>query len=240
MKFLKDLKKCYLEFLLKLVKKKDKEDLLYKSSTTKRTMNSSATLKLSTQTEQKKKEIDETLENLIKEYINTPEKLMKYMLNQGMKVYQLKNANKLLLKLGEQEGFITPLRGKKALTLNMFLSSILEKKINISFKTGEMFIFNDGKVEIYTLARALYKYYGFKRNMPGYDYKSQEIYKKVYRSDSNKKSIFGGFSLNQLYACKEAMARDMESINFAISLSEKYAGSKNVLKKLQDDNSANI
>ena len=76
--------------------------------------------------------------------------------------------------LKEEEGFITPLKGFKAIALN----AILNKSFGLT--TKEMIVLDISPVEIYTVARALYKYYGFKKNLPGYDYKSQETFKKVY------------------------------------------------------------
>ncbi len=213
---------------------------VYKNSTTTRTMNSSATLTFSTKTEEKKKTLEEFMDNLLKDYMDSPEKLLKYMKKEGMKVYKMKQADKILDRIGEQEGFLTPLKGLKALILNFILGIMVEKKLIISFNTSEMFIFNDTETEIYTLSRALYKYYGYKNNLPGYDYKSQEIYKKIYKKDPNQKGLFNKFSLKDMYACKDAMARNLEAINYTVNLAERYEGSKKALQKIKDDNSANI
>jgi len=220
--------------------KKNNKDIFFKNSTSKHAMTSSCTLKLSTETEKQKKLINEELKNLIKKYINTPEKLIQYMQLKGMKVYKFRNASKILEKLGEEEGFLTPLKGIKALILNLVTGILFENKIKICFSTKEMFIFNIDNTEIYTLARALHKYYGYKKNLPGFDYKSQEVFKKVYNNSKNHSSPFDKCSIKQMYACKEAIARDLESINFTIELSVEYERSQKALCKIKDTNSANI
>ena len=159
----------------RLFKKKNNKDTLYNISTTKHSMNAGCTLKFSVETEKKKKEINEELKALVTKYINTPEKLIKYMELKGCRVYKIRNANKFLPKIGEEEGFLTPLKGIKAIIINMLIGFVYEGKLKINFSTKEMFIFNIGEIEIYTIARALHKYYGYKNNLPGYDYKSQEI-----------------------------------------------------------------
>ncbi len=215
-------------------KKKSIQSVFYKNSTTKHSMNASCTLKLSTSTEQKRLEIDDKLTKLLKRYINSPEKLMQYIKMQGIKVYKLKDAEKILSWINEDEGFLTPLKGLKALYLNFILNK------RVKFNTSAMFIFNTENVEIYTVARALYKYYGYKSNMPGFDYKSQELFKKLYNSRKNKSAQLSEYTISDIYACKEAIARDLESVNFTIKLSIEYERAKKALNKLKDTKSANV
>lgn len=215
------------------------QNIFFKSSTTKHSMNSSCTLKFSTETEKKKKEINEKLKVLIKKYINNPEKLMQYMQLKGLKVYKFRNADKILKKFGEEAGFITPLKGIKAVCLNLIIGLLYESKLKFGITTKEMFIFNIDNTEIYTIARALHKYYGYKHNLPGFDYQSQEIFKKVY-GNRNHTAVLNDSSIRDLYACKEALARDLESINFTIELSVEYENSKKALEKIKQTDSASI
>lgn len=228
--------------LLKILVKKKKlsESVFYKNSTTKCSMNSSCTLNLSSETEKKKTEINNKLKPIIKKYINHPEKLLQYMQLEGMKVYKFNNAGKILAKLGEEEGFLTPLKGFKAFIINLIIGFSFEGKLRISFTTKEMFIFNIDNTEIYTIARALHKYYGYKEKLPGFDYKSQEIFKKAYNSRRKAISPLDKCTIKEMYACKEALARDLESINFTIDLSVEHERSKKALDKLVNENSTNI
>lgn len=219
----------------KLIKQNNKIQSLvsFNNSTTKHAVNSSCTLELSTKTNEIKKELYQEVKNKIKKYINTPEKLLQYLQLKGVKVYRIKNAEEVLSKIGEEEGFITPQRGMNAITLNFIV------KKQIGFTTKEMMIFDLDKIEIYAVARALYKYYGFKRKLPGYDYKSQEIFKKIYSKRKNSQDAFANCSIKEIFACKEALARDMESINFTVELSNEYQNARAALKKLKE-NGTNI
>lgn len=241
MGFLKNFSFLYKLFLNEKNKKLNERKLFFKSSTTKQLMTSYCTLKLSAETESKKKEINLRLKTLVKKYINSPEKLIQYMKLKGYNVYKFRGADKLLAQFGEEEGFLTPLKGYKAFVLNFVIGILFEQKIKIKFKTEEMFIFNVGTTEIYTIARALHKYYGFKSDLPGFDYKSQETFKKVYQNSKYKNvTPFATCTVQDMYACKEAIARDLESIRFTIDLSVEYERSKKALNKLKETNSTKI
>ena len=137
---------------------------------------------------------------------------------------------------------MTPLKGVKALIINFIIGIFYEEKIKVDFSSKEMFIFNIGNTEIYTIARALHKYYGYKNNLPGFDYKSQKIFKKVYGNlhSGHSLPLANCSSLKDLYACKEALARDLESINFTIELSVEYERARKAMGILNSTKSANI
>lgn len=221
-------------------KKKHISNTYYKNSTTKYSMNSGCTMELSSATAKKKEEINSELKEIVKKYFNTPEKLIQFIKASGGKVYRIRNAEKFLSKIGEEEGFLTPLKGIKAIIINFMIHIYYKEPFKFSFKTKELFIFDVNNTEIYTIARALYKYYGYKNNLPGYDYKSQEIFKKVYNTKRHHSSPFGECSVEEMYACKEAIARDMESINFTIALSVEYENAKKAALKLESAGGANI
>lgn len=206
----------------------------FKSSTTKRVINSCCSMKLSSATEIKKKELHDNLKVLVKKYINAPEKLIQYLKTQGITIYKVPFAEKILNSMGEEEGFLIPLKGYKAIILNLIIGACCENKFKLSAKTKEMMVFNKGIIEIYTIARAAYKYYGFKNQLPGYDYKSQNVFKRAYSKRNKETSPFASCSIQDMYACKEAIARDIESINFTIELSTEYENAKRALKKVQE------
>ena len=233
------LTKKYLIFIINKLKN-IRQNVYFKNSTTKYSMNSSCTMELSSKTKQKQEEINTEVKTIVKKYFNTPEKLIQYIKAQGAIVYKINNAEKILNKFGEEEGFITPLKGIKAFLINLIIGFSLQQGINIKFKTNEIFIFNTNNTEIYTVARALYKYYGYKNQLPGYDYKSQETFKKLYNQKRHHSSPFENCSIEEMYSCKEAIARDMESINFTIELSKEYEQTKKAAKKLITESSINI
>lgn len=231
--------RIYKRWLVKCRRKHKAASTFFKSSTTKRMVTSCCSLTLSAETEAKKKALHEKLKVLVKKYINTPEKLIQYLKVQGVVIHKIPFAEKILSWIGEEEGFIIPLKGIKAMALNFFVGLLSEKRIKISAKTTPLMVFDNKGVEIYTIARAAYKYYGFKNEMPGYDYQSQTVFKKVYNKRKNSVSPFATCSIQDMYACKEAIARDIESINFTIELSVEYENAKKALKKMKEQ-SANI
>lgn len=214
--------------------------VVFSGSTSKHAMNANCTLSLTSKTEDKKKEINAKVKTLVNKHMDNPEQLLRHLILKGLTVYKLPKAEKILAKLGEEEGFLTPLKGFKALYLNFIIGLVLYKKPIFKFTTKEMFIFDKGSTEIYTIARAIHKYYGFKNNLPGYDYNTQEKFKKVYRLSKNSNYNFSDCTIKDFYACKEALSRDLESINFSIELSVEYERSKKALNKLKETNCTTV
>ncbi len=226
--------------LNKISRKNILEPQVYTSATTKRSMNTGCTLELSGTTEELRKKIDFELKNLMKDYFSNPEKLITYIKTQGITIYRFANADKLLKKLGEEEGFISPLKGMKALIINLIIGIIYENKIKIKLTTSPMLVFSTGSTEIYTIARALYKHKSYISNMPGYDYKSQELYKKSLRRKNQRKSTLSKYTIKEIFACKEAVARDIESIKYTLELSEEFDKYKKAMKAIAEKNSAQV
>lgn len=218
------------------IRKKLVQSFQFKSSTTKRAVGANYTMEFTTETKKKIEELEAEVKGIVKQYFKTPEELINLLKDYKLDIYRIKNAEKLLNKIDEEEGFIIPQKGIKALMLNNLIGVAKKKMPKISLKTPAMFIFDVNNVEIYTVARALYKYYGYKNELPGYDYKSQRAYKT---SKKRKKNTFKGFKPEEIFGCKEAMSRDMESINFTINLAVEYENSKKAAKKITDDG-ANI
>lgn len=208
----------------------------YSGSTTKRAIGSNYSVEFSLETKKKKEEIDAKVKEIVLKYFKSPEELINHLKTYKINIHRIPYAEKVLERFQEEEGFIVPLKGKKAFMLNNLLRLMDEKGPQFKFKTEPIFVFDVKNVEIYTVARALYKYYGFKNNMPGCDSRSQELYKMT---SHRKSDMFKGLSPQEIFACKEAMSRDMESINFTVSLSVEYENSKKASKKITDDG-ANI
>ena len=216
MTFLDKIKNKLINYLVSKKKKtKHSSSISVSNSTNKYSMNSSCTMALTSTTEAKKQKIYEEVKKVVVDYFNTPEKLIQYMKARGCKVYRIKNAEKLLAYIHEEEGFISPLKGYKALFVNLLISLCSSEKMNLKMSSRELFIFDEKGTEIYTIARAYFKYVGFKNQLPGYDYKSQETFKKMYQK-KNTPAPFNNCSINDMYACKEAISRDLESINFTV------------------------
>lgn len=209
----------------------------YKSSTTKRAIGANYSVEFTQETKKKIEELEQEVKSIVKAYFKNPEGLIKYLEHYKFKIYRLNNAEKRLKPFNEEEGFIIEKKGLNALSFSNMISFFVNMKLSFSLKTEPMFVFDTKNVEIYTVARALYKYYGYKNNLPGYDYRAQTAYKKV---KSRKKDLFKGMSPQDVFACKEALSRDMESINFTINLSVEFENAKKAAKKITNDGGANI
>ncbi len=173
-----------------------------------------------------KRKVTEEIAPIIKENIKTPEKILDYIEKNGTKVYRLKNAKKILSAIGEQEGFITPIRGMKAVYLNFSLRG------KFSTRTDEMFVLNNSEIDIYTMAHQFYKWCGWKAKMPGYDNQTQENFKKVWLF--NKDVNIQNLTYKELANLKEAIHRDIEAIDFVIKLAQENEGIKKGFNNIQN------
>lgn len=211
------------------------------ASSSKYALTAGCTMELSSNTAAKKDEINKKLNKLVKKYIDKPEKLIQYIQLQGIKVYKIQNAEKLLQLFGEEEGFITPIGGIKGVLFNTVLSAA-SGKFKLCFKPEAVFVFKSKNTEIYTIARALHKYYGFKNGMPGFDMHSQSVFKKIYNRRKSKcaDAQLDNTSFKDIILCREALKSDLDSINFALRLSLEHAQAKKALDKIAREKSAKI
>ena len=175
--------------------------------------------------EQRKKEIEKKVENIVKKAKNNPYRLIAYIEKQGTNVYRINNADKILAPINETEGFITPKKGIKALYLNL----VLFKKLSLKF--DECFILRNLSLDPYCTIHQFYCWYAFKSGFAGYEYEAQENLKKVLYSN-NRKEKLNSLSLSEIIASKEAIKREIEALDFVINLSKNTEGSKKAFEKL--------
>ncbi len=219
-------------------KYKNHSNVVFSNSTTKMSMNSACTLKLNSKTEDNKSKINKAAKEIILKNVKTPEKILEFIEQKGTKVYKTNHAGAILCATGEEEGFITPLKGIKALYVNFLIGILVEKKLNISFATKEMFLLRDMPLDIYIMSHHFHKWYGYKMKLPGYDHKTQEKFKRIYKTLND--SEISQFSLAEVISIKEAVARNVESIDFVLNIAKEYEGSKKSLNKILAQQGANI
>ena len=174
----------------------------------------------------------EKVEKLIEKYINNPEKLFEYIKGAKTPIYKIKNADKILAKIHEFEGFILPQKGFKALYLNL----ILNKKI--SFKTPEMFILRNGKLNVYAFIYQFYNWYCYKMKLSGYDIDTQENFKHVFEICETTK--INELNYKEILNLKSAIKRDIEAINFVKKMAQKFTMAQKNLDKIKQGQSVNI
>ncbi|MBR1908300.1 hypothetical protein IJ818_05135 [bacterium] len=196
----------------------------FTNSTSKTVLTKDYTVNFSSETEKNKQKLKDEVTLILKEFNNDVDKILGYIELEGTKVYNLKFAEKILKLIGEEKGFITAIDGFKAFVLNL----ILEKKI--SFKSEDIFVVEDKNVEPYSLIHQFHKWYAKKLNLPGFDKKSQKIFKKYLKNDKDVSKL----KMEEIVSLKEAIARDTDAINFVVDLAKNSEGSKEALKKIVD------
>ena len=149
-----------------------------------------------------------------------------YIKGANTPVYKIKNADKILSLINEQEGFILPQSGFKALYLNI----VLNKKI--SFKTKEMFVLRNMEVNSYAIAYQFYNWYGYKMKLDGFEQETQKKFKNIFEiCETNK---IDELSFEEILELKSAIKRDIEAIDFVKNLAVKNQMAKKNLQKIKE------
>lgn len=196
----------------------------------KRHFTNGCTLDLNSMADAEKQELEDKLNNLLKTYEYNPSRILDYIKSQGTKIAYLKDAKKILNAICENEGFILPQTGLKAL----YLSFAVNKKI--SFKTEGMFVLSHGEINKYYFIYHFYNWYAFKNGIAGMDTESQELLKKYLYTPSDTKEL----QLEEIYKLKDAIRQDKASIEFVIKLCRNYDGAKQALAKMHNEGSAKL
>lgn len=198
------------------------------NSTTKTHTQAGIKLTLNSKTEQNKKKVNDEVKEIITKNLKTPNALLAYIEENGTKVFRVPYAKKLLILVGEQEGFITPTTGINAFVLNLILNH------KFAFKTEPVFVLGTGQINIYNMAHQFHKWYGYKTGLPGFDEAAQEKFKKIfdYEIDANVELL----SYEEILSLKEAIHRDIEAIDFVIKLAKENDGAKKVFNNIKEKN----
>lgn len=203
----------------------------YTNSSTKTHINASETLTITSETNKILDTITSEVINIVKTCETDPKKLLDFVQNHGTPVYKIKNADKLLKRIKEEEGFISPISGLKAFYLNFFTALLSKKRLKFSFKSEAMFVLKDAEPSIYFILHQFYLWYGYTKGLPGYDEKSRSLLKA--HIDVMSESDVNGMSVEEIIGLKEAIARDREAAEFVIQLAKESSGAKKALEKMQ-------
>lgn len=192
-------------------------------------INSCATLELNSKNQTTKTKLENDVKIILKKYSNDPEKLLNFVQKNGTKVYKIPFAKKLLAIVGFEDGFIGETSGFKAFYLNCIISAFSKEKKAISFNTKPMFILNNSTPDKYYTIQQFHKWYAMKLNLPGFDAQSQTNFQKFLNApDSNIKEL----GIDEILGLKDAIARDVEAINFIVDMAKSNEGSQNAMKKV--------
>jgi len=201
----------------------------YGKSTTKALLAKSDSVRLTGQTEKNKQKLDFDVKSVIKKYANDPEKLLKFVAKKGTHVCKIPHAKVLLGVIGYEEGFIGHLTGFKALYLTVVLT-ILAQQVGISLNTKPMFVLSNKPVDSCNMIQQFHKWYAMKLNLPGFDAEAQQNFQK-FLGDTKDEDI-KSLSLDEILGLKEAIARDVEAINFVVEMAKSIDGSRQAMCKI--------
>ncbi len=215
------------KFLLKKYKRnKAKTMLLGKCAGKKIISINGATLTIDNGAEERKAINQQKIQKIVERCLENPEMFFDYIKGANTPVYKIKNADKILSLINEQEGFILPQSGFKALYLNI----VLNKKI--SFKTKEMFVLRNMEVNSYAIAYQFYNWYGYKMKLDGFEQETQKKFKNIFEiCETNK---IDELSFEEILELKSAIKRDIEAIDFVKNLAVKNQMAKKNLQKIKE------
>lgn len=218
----------------KLLRKKSGRGLksVFTNASSKRVFVKGASLELTSKTEKAKQKLENDVKVILSKYSNNPEKILDFVQRSGTNVHKIKHADKILKLIGVETGLIGKTKGIKALCLNIILSVFTNEKVKLSFKTEPMFIIKTSMPDNYTTIQQFHKWYAMKLNLPGFDSESQDNLNKFLLND---KASVKNLSVDEILGLKDAIARDVEAINFVVNLAKSTSGSKKAFNKMVTD-----
>ena len=202
------------------------------NKTSKTILSSNVTVTLNAQTEKNKELVLNTVKEIVSGVKNNPNLLLEYIKTHNTKVIKLPNADKILALINEDEGLVCELKGWEALYINILTDN------GFSFSSEPMFLLREGEIDAYYMLHQFYKWFSLYRGLPGFDYKSQKLFRK-YLNAADTKGL-ENLTLDEMTGLKEAIARDNEAIDFTVNYAKSIEGSKNILEKIKTDGGANI
>lgn len=185
-------------------------------------------LSLETLAESEKQKMEAELSLILKTYNYEPKDVLNYIKSHNTNVFYIDNP-KSLHSIGENEGFIYPQKGARALYLSLLTSR------TFALHTEEMFILSKGEINKYYFIYHFYNWYSFKHGVAGMDSESQELLKK-YMFDATEEDM-SKLQLADIYKLKDAIKQDKASIEFVFKLCREYEGAKQALDKLKSGGS---
>ena len=231
MSFLKNFVYFILSFQEKMLTKNLKRTLWAKpSSKRKKYYGKGVLLSLDTLAESEKNKMEEELSLILKSYGYEPKEVLEYIKKHGTRICYIESA-KPLNSIGENEGFIYPQKGAKAL----YLSLLLDKRFR--FNTEEMFVITKGEINKYSFIYHFYNWYAFKHGIAGINGETQVLLNKYLYEDGEDE--IKKLQLSDIYKLKDAIKQDKAAIEFVFKLCRNYEGTKQALEKLKNDG-ANI
>ncbi|MDD3012213.1 MAG: hypothetical protein PHC34_00735 [Candidatus Gastranaerophilales bacterium] len=197
------------------------------------------TLQLNSSVKLSAENIGKTAKTIMKQYINNPDDLLKLIESKGTRVIRAKHIEKLLRLTGEYDSFILPSKGLKALFLIIGINLLSKTKMKLALSTPAMFVLEDKPVNIYLIAHQFHHWMSYIEKMPGYEENTVNNFKNIWNHEFGSKDI-DKLCVQEILALKDAIARDIEAINFVKEITNEYIASKTSSDKLKNGQSQSI
>lgn len=226
MSFIKQILYFIFSIQEKMISGKLKNTLnVHNKSKRKKHFTSGCLLSLDSIADSEKERMEEELKLILKSANYEPLEILEYVKSHDTKVFYIENPRSLY-SIGENEGFIYPQKGLKALYL-----ALLTNK-NFTCKTDDMFVLSKGEINKYYFIYHLYNWYAFKHGIAGIDAQTQQMLNKyLYNSpDEDIKKL----QLSDIYKLKDAIKQDKSAIEFVFKLCQSTEGAKKAFEKLND------
>lgn len=200
-------------------------------SASKKTFSEAASFELTGEVEKTKSKLENGMQIILKKFGNNPEALLAFVEKSGTEVYRLASADKFLRLIDCKQGFVIAPKGFKSFYINTIIALFAGKKIKLSLETAPKFIVDKQPIDKYFMMQQLYKWYAKKLNLAGFEPETQDTLQRFLNSNDENVS---DLSVEEILELKEAIARDVESIDFIIDMAKNTEGSQNALKKMTD------
>jgi len=209
------------------------------SSKSKTFLTANDTLQLNSGVKSSVENIGKIAKTIIKQCINNPEDLLKFIESRNTKVIRAKHIEKVLRLIGEHDSFILPLNGLKALVLIIGINLLSKTKMKLAMNTPAMFVLEDTPVNIYLIAHQFHHWMAYTEKMPGYEENTVNNFKNIWNHNYSNEDV-NKMSVQEILAVKDAIARDLEAINFVKEITNEYIASKASSDKLKNGQSQSI
>ena len=186
-----------------------------------------------------KENINKKAYSILKKAIDEPEILLDFIQSKGTTIVKSRYMERILKAFGEAEGFITPMKGFRALFFTIIINMFSNTKLDVGFKTPAMFALKDEPVNIYIISHQFHLWLSYINKLPGFENKNMQNFRKFWdvEPENQKTSIL---SIEEILSLQDIIAREMEALDFVRTIAREFVGQKNSLKKLKEGKSVNL
>lgn len=184
-------------------------------------------------------DINKDASSIVKEHLHNVTGLLEFIERRGTRVIRCKHADRLLIFLGEIEGFTPPLTGLKCKLLILGLKLIGGWNEPIPSQTPPMFIFGSKEPPMGYMVHQIHHWLSFNNGLPGYTEETMNNFKRIFDPTFGVEDV-KKMSKEEIIALREAIARDQEALDFVQKMAQEIFKPQDILKGIKDGDKKNI